>query len=320
MNLDDPKLTAYALGELPAQERALVQRHIASEAKMALEVRETEEMAEILRQNLALEPMAELGAHRRDAIFRAAGLAGKMVPRANEEPAAMPVQPRSHILTAPSWWNRPGPWQAIAACAIVGFSVYVLSVPRGVPNAPQLLAGATELVMPVTGNSVESAVAHVPEILSPKDTTPGVQPPRADYAAAAQSKIPKPELPSSIPPVDIPSPDSRGPRVVGPLASNQAFLAGADRGKAANRPPVVDEQVVVNYLRARMKDAERVKPGATYSDLRQVFEPVPGADGRYQMIRNPAIKLDVQLDPPPAPGVPPAPEVRIKAVSKPYLE
>ena len=35
------------------------------------------------------------------------------------------------IVPRGGWWNRPGPWQAIAACAVAGFAAYALLINTG---------------------------------------------------------------------------------------------------------------------------------------------------------------------------------------------
>src|SRR5687767_4642192 len=108
MKIDDPKLTAFALGELPPAERPEVEAELAAHPEFAAEIEETQERAGILRMGLRGEPAGKLAPHQRDAIFRAARLAQPAAVPASERPAPL-------ILPKAKWWDRPGPWQAIAA-------------------------------------------------------------------------------------------------------------------------------------------------------------------------------------------------------------
>src|SRR5688572_10329694 len=116
MKLDDPMLTAFALGELSEREIASVEQQSRSDRELAAEIQETRDIADILRENLQNEPSGELAPHQRDAIFRAARIATARV-RPEEIPAPL-------VLATPRWWNRPGPWQVVAACLITAFAVY----------------------------------------------------------------------------------------------------------------------------------------------------------------------------------------------------
>ena len=71
---DDPRLTAYALGELPASERALMESELANSPELRAEV----ELIRALSGNLSAELSKELGSTptltrpQRAAIVRAA--------------------------------------------------------------------------------------------------------------------------------------------------------------------------------------------------------------------------------------------------------
>lgn len=59
MNVDDPKLTAYALDELPVEEATILRREIAASAEAEQFVAETRELAKMLRDDYEAEREAE---------------------------------------------------------------------------------------------------------------------------------------------------------------------------------------------------------------------------------------------------------------------
>jgi len=65
MNLDDPKLTAYALGELEEPERSAIARAIAHSPEAQRVVLETQQVAQALRLQYKLELKEEWIAPRR---------------------------------------------------------------------------------------------------------------------------------------------------------------------------------------------------------------------------------------------------------------
>src|SRR6186997_2136238 len=62
MNVDDPKLTAYALDELDEPERSAIARAIANSPEVQRFVAETQELARVLRSQYRLELQRGLGA------------------------------------------------------------------------------------------------------------------------------------------------------------------------------------------------------------------------------------------------------------------
>src|SRR5205085_11478090 len=55
MNLDDPKLTAYALDELDEAERGAIAREVVASPEAQREVQETQTMARLLRAEFAAD-------------------------------------------------------------------------------------------------------------------------------------------------------------------------------------------------------------------------------------------------------------------------
>src|SRR5205807_3110263 len=55
MNIDDPKLTAYALDELDEAERAAIADEVAASPEAQREIQETQTMARLLRKEFATE-------------------------------------------------------------------------------------------------------------------------------------------------------------------------------------------------------------------------------------------------------------------------
>ena len=158
MNLDDPKLTALALGELPPEDRLALESEIAAHPEFLAEVEETREMAGILRTGLRGELAGELAPHQRDAIFRAVRVAHR-----ERESLAPSERPAPLIIPKAKWWDRPGPWQAVAACAVFGFGMYALNVNYSKPGSrsakfkPSRLNGFPS--KPLVGDSIFAQLA-----------------------------------------------------------------------------------------------------------------------------------------------------------------
>src|SRR5204862_417483 len=69
MNVDDPKLTAYALGELEGEEEARVEAEVASSPEAERIVDETRELAQALKAEFAAEVMDEVATSRNDGFL-----------------------------------------------------------------------------------------------------------------------------------------------------------------------------------------------------------------------------------------------------------
>lgn len=115
---EDPRLTAFLLGELPADEAAAIERAIAADPALALSLKELENVQKLLSNTLAPDTACLLP-RQRDAILRAARHAdegGKIVP--------LPSQRRSaKSILIP-----------LAAAALITLAVFlILRLPAGSP-------------------------------------------------------------------------------------------------------------------------------------------------------------------------------------------
>jgi hypothetical protein len=85
-------------------------------------------------------------------------------------------------------------------------------------------------------------------------------------------------------------------------------------------------QAHLQWIEARYREATSIKEGMTFADLKKLFTEDGGMmlpnSRRYILRSCPWIKIDVELDIPQGEKLqyPPSPNVRIKKVSKPYLE
>jgi hypothetical protein len=117
---EDPRLTAFLLGELPADEAAAIERAVAADPALALSLKELENIQRILSNTLAPDTACLLP-RQRDAILRAARHAdegGKIVP--------LPSQRRSaKSILIP-----------LAAAALITLAVFlILRLPAGSPQS-----------------------------------------------------------------------------------------------------------------------------------------------------------------------------------------
>jgi hypothetical protein len=336
MNLDDPRMTAFALGELPPGERAEFEKLLRTDAQAAAEVAETKEIASILRGGLQAEEGAPLAEHQRAAIFRAASLA-----ELEQRPVPAGQQPAAVVLTHPSWWNRPGPWQAIAACAVVGFGIYALSVPP-VKIGGNPVASKDGFVVPTPMNDAvkNPGLASEGNTEGPKDPA-GTSPTKTNNVVQGSNAVP----PNIRVPIDVPVPSdaknfagSKGEefkdknvqatgipkvdvknRVAVPLNHNALKLDErfADMAKPKGTAPDGNQ-----FLQERIAEAAQVQVGSNGDAFLKVFSPVPGAPQKYQMRSYPAIKVDAQFVD--GTGHPtddlPTVDLKLKSISKPYLE
>lgn len=106
MNPDDPRLTAYALGELDAAESAEIEQLLREEPVLAVEIDTTRLFAETLRVRLKSERAGSLHAGQRAEVLACA---------AQEMPRRAPVFPRPIV-----------GWQALAAGVVLGIGVALL--------------------------------------------------------------------------------------------------------------------------------------------------------------------------------------------------
>jgi len=109
MNIDDPKLTAYALDELDEAERPATANEVAASPAARREVQETQTMARLLRKEFAAE--AEQLRHRENTDATKAPLSANLI----------------DIRDDPWFWTRARPL-AIAAVfavfAVIGLAIF----------------------------------------------------------------------------------------------------------------------------------------------------------------------------------------------------
>lgn len=130
LHQEDPRLTAYAVGELPPEEAAAVERAIAADPALREAYAETEEMGRSLAEALGGEK-ERLQSRQRDAIRRAAREAARQGK----------IENLSSHRTARKTWMAP-----LAAAAVIIGGVFLLTLfPK--PNG----AGGSE--KPVTANN-----------------------------------------------------------------------------------------------------------------------------------------------------------------------
>ena len=338
MKPDDPKLTAYALDELPAGERAELEKKLRTHPEFAAEIEETIEMAQILRRGLRGEPAGMLGADRREAIFVAARGA---------EPRPVPTRKPENIIELPKWWHRAGPWQAIAACAVFGFGVYAFMFHALKPNPPQSRRLA-ELIVPVPTDAIASTHLSNGSKLVPPNNDGGLATKTGSTLVnPPKPPLPKPDIISVRPGVNIPTPPmlaekaqatgnppetpvepEGAPKRRGPTVRNQTdpeqadLLAAADIARASQKPGPLNDQGMTEFFRERWREASALREGSSYAQLTELFRPVPGISGQFEMIRFPDLKVDVELVSPEGATIGPGanPAARIKKISNPYLE
>lgn len=340
MKTDDPRVTAYALGELPASERSEIEALLKTNPDAAEEAGETRKIAGILKKSLAAEPMPILGEQQRWAIMR---LAASM----EREGRGFSASERDAV--EPAWYERVGVWQTVAACAVFGFGVYAFSVSLAQPSQkPGALASAPEMVIGVpAGGDLLPLASGGPEVLTPKEAQQrfvAAGGPELDAAKAfpngalivppqlaevAKVEAPRHSIPNpaakaadlvevthdnnrtiiSIPDAASIVQNAGGEKAPLPTGSGRVNTKAASMGALGARPP--SDENVGAFLLQRMKDAERIGEGSTAAEFEKIFRPDAKVPGRYEMIRCKAIKVDVEFE-----GGEGSP---VKRISKPYL-
>lgn len=120
---DDPKLTAYALGELDASEAAAVATAIEQSAECQRAVEEVRQSASLVSTALQTEPCAQLSAAQREAISAA------LAPKASVSSKSQAQRVRPSFLAALFAW-RPqyatiGIWATACLVAVVGWGLWL---------------------------------------------------------------------------------------------------------------------------------------------------------------------------------------------------
>ena len=95
---DDPKLTAFALGELSDAEREALEAQLDDAARA--EIAEIEKLGDLLSAGLAAEPLPALDPAQRDAIEAAASDASE------PEPAVRALPPAGKVTRLPEWFGQ----------------------------------------------------------------------------------------------------------------------------------------------------------------------------------------------------------------------
>jgi hypothetical protein len=154
MNIDDPKLTAYALDELDEAERAAIAHEAAASPEAQREVEETQTMARLLRNEFVAE--AEQLRHRKNTDATKAPLSANL----------------SDIRDDPWFWIRARPL-AIAAVfavfAVIGLAIFGSNKLREKEIAQ---ADQRNTTIPPRSSAVE---AEVEDVLNPIASYPIVQ-------------------------------------------------------------------------------------------------------------------------------------------------
>lgn len=157
---EDPRLTAFLLGELSADDAASVERAVADAPALQAEIREMQGLQTLLTEGLAV-PQAELLAHQRDAILRTAR-------EADRAAKASPFAAMAEVMKA----------MFIPACAaaVLALTTYILlrmpqgdqnpvaekhptSAPPAVPAAPSISPAPTPIALPSVRQGSVAAVA-----------------------------------------------------------------------------------------------------------------------------------------------------------------
>lgn len=346
MSHDDPKYTAYALNELDANECAEIERAILAQPQASAEIAETREMAGILRETLKTETAPALCEHHRDAVFRAASIAGKAAKSSLE----------SVVSTAqPAWWQRAGFWQLTAACLVFGFGVYGIGMSLGGHGQkPAEVARANDVQKVQIGSLAagdSGQAENVPSLkvptMIPKEGTSTVAT-HFDTTNKIQPGVVS--VPNDLA-NNLQSVTTKGPQVVGTNDPFAQMKASASIGKKYPVKEILPsaasphEQVVLRadngevklsgdeanryfsvreYLDVRWREASSLHEGSTYAELARIFRHESYADGvhRFVMIRCPSIKVGVSFvtKENTEPEWPVPADAKIRTISKPYFE
>ncbi len=360
MSLDDPRITAFALNELPAAERAEIERLLQTERAASDEVAKTQKVAEILRNALHSEPAEGLTARHREAIFRAALAVGQK------------TDTERKIIPHPALWQRAGFWQAAAACVICGFGAYAITArlygpaESGLGNVAANTPKELSVQISAASHDASDTNSGTPEILSPETTRPSERHTLIAKIDAAKTQRITLIAPNGSEPAERDA-KLRGipglpPTVAAALTPEEDPIAKIRRSASIGKKPAstgTDRTVITpqltatkpaepltlpadlgnvtltseeaatfsttrDYLQSRWKEASSLHAGDTYATLARHFRHdggiTSGKSHRFVMIRCPLIKVDVEF----AGGEPQKtglpPDTRIEKISRPYFE
>ncbi len=232
---DDPRLTAYVLGECPAGEAAEIARAIAADPALGIALREIETVERLLSATLS-DGSRTLSPRQRGAILAAAR-------EVDAEPITrMPERRRRHIAS----WLAP---LSAAALIVVGFYLFV-----------------PETAMEETADAATNESPQFPVSMLPTPGPPDAGAPRHSGggapAAAASNADGHPALRPRAP-VSA----SHHPLLPLPIQSGRASLgwireAILDRGKLPAADAVRPEEIL-NHFRIRPVGATAIHKGIT---------------------------------------------------------
>jgi Ca-activated chloride channel homolog len=166
---DESKLTAYALGELPASERAEVEARLAESDDLRRELEEIRSTVAVLRETLAAEPHVELSPEQRAAIEQAAQKTrgvGFPIVRVLTRPAAVAAAASILVVALASWTTfqlrRPSDLPPVRPQAFGAQPMDARALPSLAPGDPStgapegVVGGAPGRVAAVTPSDRES--------------------------------------------------------------------------------------------------------------------------------------------------------------------
>src|SRR5262245_41758067 len=165
---DDPRWTAYVLGELSETERQEIERELESSAEARELVEDIRMMSVMLKDELAKEAPAALSSAQRHELMLAA--------------AALP-EPVSIETRRVPFWKRPKVYAAFAASAAAAMLLFTLSVPSLLRSRQSLPLDAAFPAFTVGGGpAVDGAAQNQPKPLSRPD------PPETSLYAEKEAK------------------------------------------------------------------------------------------------------------------------------------
>jgi secreted protein with Ig-like and vWFA domain len=170
MNTDDPKFTAYVLGELPPDEHEQVHHQIESDESLAVAADELRNFTESLRAELHGEPAEPLTLEQRAAIL-------------GESLSA----PENVIVPNVAWWRSPWFVSAAAAVVISGFVSAICFQARHIERLTAERSAALKLAqnVQIAGANDEQTKARELADSTLSLVIPNGLAPTSDQAAAA---------------------------------------------------------------------------------------------------------------------------------------
>jgi Ca-activated chloride channel family protein len=225
LDFSDPRLTAYALDELDAAERAEVEAQLAGDPERRRLVEEIRATARLLTEHLQNEPRPKLAPEQREAIEA-------------RLQAAKPAPPRR------PWIKRFGPTAAVVAMiGLLAWSAYLSQTPPRQPTPPQMCTPPDDKPAITRGpNPTEPTVIArrtPPTITSEPTVIARRTPPTITYNKAAP-----PASPWEGPMADLapgPRPKPGGPKAASP-ATRPLNMAELQRSAPLTRHLVNEQQ------------------------------------------------------------------------------